>query len=239
MDRLTRKELKSDKFAQEVQHSVQFVSGHRDQIREQALRWGAPALALLLIVAGVFYYRNYQHEARQEALHAAMRIQNSTVGPSQGEYVVTFPTNEARKTAVTKSWREMAAKYPATTEEGRIAEYYLGTNAADDGNLAEAEKHFKASIDSGNGPYASLGKLALAQVYAGDGRVKEGAQLLQSVIDHPTVLVSKETATLELAELLKNTDRQRARKLVEPLRTSTRGAVSRAAITLDSDLSKQ
>ncbi len=238
MDKLPRKELKSDKFAQEVQQSVQFVSGHRDQIREQALRWGAPALALVLIVAGVFYYRNYQHEARQEALHAAMRIQNSTVGPSQGEYVVTFPTNEARKTAVVKSWREMAAKYPGT-EEGRIAEYFLGTNAADDGNLAEAEKHFKASIESGNGPYASLGKLALAQVYAGDGRVKEGAQLLQSVIDHPTVLVSKETATLALAELLKNTDRQRARQLVEPLRTSTRGAVSRAAITLDADLSKQ
>ena len=122
----------------------------------------SPALALLLIVAGGLYYRGYQHDARQEALHAAMRVQNSTVGPSQGEYVVTFPTNEARKTAVTKSWREMATKYPGT-EEGRIAEYFLGTNAADDGNLAEAEKHFKASIDSGSGPYASLGKLALAQ----------------------------------------------------------------------------
>jgi predicted negative regulator of RcsB-dependent stress response len=238
VDKFTRKELKSDKFAQEVQHSVQFVSGHREQIREQALRWGAPALALVLIVAGVFYYRNYQHDARQEALHAAMRIQNSTVGSSQGEFVVSFPTNEARKTAVLKSWRELVAKYPGT-EEGRIGEYFLGTNAADDGNLAEAEKHFKAAIDSGNGPYASLGKLALAQVYGGDGRVKEGAQLLQSVIDHPTVLVSKETATLALAELLRRSDPQRARKLVEPLRTSTRGAVSRAAITLDADLSKQ
>ena len=28
MDRVTRKELKSDKFALEVQHSVQFVTGH-------------------------------------------------------------------------------------------------------------------------------------------------------------------------------------------------------------------
>jgi predicted negative regulator of RcsB-dependent stress response len=238
VDKLTRKELKSDKFAQEVQHSVQFVSGHREQIREQALRWGAPALALVLIVAGVFYYRNYQHAARQEMLHAAMRIQNSQVGPSQGEYVVTFPTSEARNTAVLKAWRELLAKYPGT-EEGRIAEYFLGTNAADGGNLAEAERHFKASIDSGNGPYASLAKLALAQVYGGEGKVKEGAQLLQSVMDHPTVLVSKETATLALAELLKSTDRQRAKKLVEPLRTSTRAAVSRAAITLDADLSKQ
>jgi predicted negative regulator of RcsB-dependent stress response len=234
VDKLTRKELKSDKFALEVQHSVQYVSGHR----EQMLRWGAPALALVLIVAAVFYYRNYEHAARQEALHQAMRIQNANVGPSQSEYVLAFPTAEARKTAVLKAWRELAGKYPGT-DEGKIAEFFLGTNAADDGNLPEAEKHFKASIDSGNGPYASLGKLALAQVYGGEGRVQEGTQLLQSLIDHPTVLVSKETATLALADLLKKTDPQRAKKLVDPLRTSTRSAVSKAAITFDGDLSGQ
>jgi predicted negative regulator of RcsB-dependent stress response len=231
---LTRKELKSDKFAQEVQHSVEFVSGHRQQM----IRWGGPALALILIVAGVFYYRNYQHSARQEALHQAMRVQNATVGAPQGEYVITFATADARKTAVLKAWRDIAAKYPGT-EEGRIAEFFLGTNAADDGNLADAEKHFKASVESGSGPYASMAKLALAQVYAGEGKVNEGATLIQSVIDHPTVLISKETATLALADLLKNTDLQRAKKMVEPLRTSTRSAVSRAAITLDNDLSHQ
>jgi predicted negative regulator of RcsB-dependent stress response len=232
--KLTRKEMKSDKFALEVQHSVEYVSGHRRQM----IRWGAPALALVLIIAAVFYYRTYQHAARQEALHEAMRIQNANIGPSQSDFVISFPTPEARKAAVLKAWRELATKYSGT-EEGRIAEFFLGTNAADAGNLAEAEKHFKASVDSGNGPNASLAKLALAQVYAGEGRVKEGAELLQSLIDHPTVLVSKETATLALADLLRTSDPQRAKKLVEPLRTSTRGPVSRAAITLDSDLSKQ
>ena len=234
MDKHTRKELKSDKFAQEVQHSVEFVSGHRRML----LQWGAPALAVALIAAGVFYYLNYQHNARQEALHEAMRVQNAQVGPSQSQYVIAFPTAEARNAAVLKAWRDLAAKYPGS-DEGRIAEYFLGTTAADSGNMADAEKHFKASIDSGDGPYASIAKLALAQVYGGEGKVKEGAALLQSVIDKPTVLVSKETATLALADLLKKTDLQRAKKLVEPLRTSTRPAVSRAAITLDSDLSRQ
>jgi len=233
VDKHTRKELKSDKFALEVQHSVEYVSVHRQQM----MRYGAPTLALVLIVAGVFYYRNYQHNARQEALHQAMRIQNAQIGPSQTEYVITFPTAEARKVAVMKSWQDLAAKYSGS-EEGRIAEFFLGTNFADGGNLAEAEKHFKASIDSSDEAYASMSKLALAQVYAGEGKVKEGAALLQSLIDHPTVLVSKETATLALADLLKTTDLPRAKKLVEPLRTSTRGAVSRAAITLDSELSR-
>lgn len=234
MDKHTRKELKSDKFALEVQHSVEFVSGHRQQM----IQWGGLAVALVLIVAGVIYYRNYQHTTRQEALHQAMRIQNSNVGPSQSEYLIAFPTADARRTAVLKAWGDLAAKYPGT-DEGRIAEYFLGTNAADAGNLAEAEKHFKAATEGGKEPYASMGKLALAQIYAAQGHLKDGIALIQSVIDHPTVMVSKETATLAMADLLRNSDIQRAKKLVEPLRTSTRSAVSRAAITLDDDLSHQ
>ena len=71
MDKLTRKELKSDKFALEVQHSVEFVSHHRQQM----ILWAAPAVAVVLIVIGIFYYRTYQHNARQEA--AASRHANS------------------------------------------------------------------------------------------------------------------------------------------------------------------
>jgi hypothetical protein len=52
-------------------------------------------------------------------------------------------------------------------------------------------------------------------------------------------VVSKDAAILALAGLLKASDPRRARKLVEPLRTSTRTAVSKAAITLDSTLPPQ
>ncbi len=231
MDKLTRKELKSDKFALEVQHSVEYVSLHRQQV----VRWAVPVVAVALIVIGIFWYRSYQHSARQEALHATMQIQNSTIGPSQSEYVVSFPTAEARKTAVVKAWRDLAVKYSGT-EEGGIAEFFLGTNAADVGNLPEAAKHFQAAIDSGSAPYASEAKLALAEVYAAQGKLNDGVQLIQSVIDHPTVLVSKDAAILALADLIKTSDPQRARKLVDPLRTSTRSAVSKAAITLASSL---
>jgi predicted negative regulator of RcsB-dependent stress response len=231
VDKLTRKELKSDKFALEVQHSVEYVSLHRRQM----VQWAVPVVAVVLIVIGIFWYRNYQHTVRQEALHATMLIQNSTIGPSQSDYVVSFPTADARKTAVVKAWTDFAAKYPGT-EEGGIAEFFLGTNASDAGNLPEAVKHFKAAIDSSSAPYASEAKLALAQVYAAQGKVNDGVQLIQSVIDRPTVLVSKDAAILAMADLIKTSDPQRARKLVDPLRTSTRSAVSKAAITLASSL---
>jgi predicted negative regulator of RcsB-dependent stress response len=234
VDKLTRKELKSDKFALEVQHSVEYVSIHRQQV----IRWAVPAAAIVLLVIGIMWYRSYQHDARQEALHAAMLIQNSTVGPSQSEYVVSFPTAQARNTAVVRAWSDLAGKYSGT-QEGDIAEFFLGTNAADVGNMPEAAKHFQKAIDGDHGPYASEAKLALAQVYAAQGKMNDGVRLVQSVIDHPTVMVSKDAATLALADLIKTSDPQRAKKLVEPLRVSTRSAVSRAAISLDSSLSQQ
>lgn len=234
MDKLTRRELKSDKFALEVQHSVEFVSVHRDQM----IRWGIPAAAVVLILSGFFWYRSHQHNAREEALHQAMFIQNSSVGPAQSEYIATFPTAEARQKAILKSWGDLAAKYPGT-QEGGIAEFFLGTNAADEGNLADAAKHLQAAIDACSAPYASEAKLSLAQVYGAEGKLSEGQKLIQSLIDHPTIMVSKDAAILAMADLIKSSNPKEARKLVDPLRASTRSAVSKAAINLDASLSQQ
>ena len=234
MDRLTRKELKSDRFALEVQHSVEYFTEHRRQLT----RWGGVAAAVIVIVAAIFFYRGHEHNVRQAALHDAMEVQNSTVGPANsGPSGSVFPTPQDREKAVTKAWTELAAKYPGT-EEGQIAEYFLGTNAADAGRIPEAEKHFKVVVDAG-GDYASLAKLSLATVYASEGKLADGEKLIQSVIDHPTMLVSKESATIELAELIRDKDPARARKLLEPLRQSPRPGVSRAAITALSDMSQK
>ena len=225
MDKLTRKEMKSDKFALEVQHSVEYVAGHRQQL----IRWGLPAVAVVLLVAGVYFYRSHMTDVRQEALRAAMVVQNAAVGSSPNSQTLTFPNTDARNQAVIKSWTELANKYPGT-EEAYMAHFFLGTTAADMGNLPEAEKQFRIVVDSASAPYASMAKLSLATVLAGENKLAEGEKLIQSVIDQPTVMVSKEEASLALAELVSASDPDRARKLLEPLRTSTRSAVSKAAI---------
>ena len=231
MAKLTRKDMKSDKFALEVQHSVEFVSEHRRQVA----RWGGVALALIVVIIAVTIYRRHERDLRQGALHSAMEIQNANIGAPTTEFVVSFPTAEARTKAVQKAFSDLVAKYSGT-DEGTIAEFFLGTNAADTGNLAEAEKHFKTVADSGRGPYDSVAKLSLAQIYGAEGKVADGEKLIQSVIDHPTVLVSKEEATIALGELVMAKDPQRARKLLEPLRSSTRSSVSKAAITAVSNI---
>jgi predicted negative regulator of RcsB-dependent stress response len=230
--RLTRKELKSDKFALEVQHSVEYVSEHRQQV----IRWGGIGAAVVILVIAVFVYRNYEHSVREEALHSAMQVQNANIGvPTGNALVLTFPTEAARQKAATQAFTDLVAKYSGT-DEGTIAEFFLGTNAADKGNLAEAEKRFKTVIDSGNKNYGSMAKMALAQLYASEGKLSDGEKAIQSVIDHPTDLVSKDEATLALGQLLMASDPQRARRLIEPLRSSPRSSINKQAITAISEM---
>ncbi len=235
MDRLTRKELKSDKFALEVEHTVDFVTDHRAQV----VRYGAIALAVIVLAVAWHFYSSYRHDARQEALRAASRILDANVGPPPtpaNPSMLNYPTEEARQKALVKEFTDLAANYSGS-EEAATALYYLATNAADKGDTAGSEKYFKQVIDSGYANYASMAKLALAHLYASQGKVADGEKLIRSVIDKPTDFVSKEDATISLARLLAHTRPDEARKLLEPLRTA-RSAVSRAALSALSDMSQ-
>ena len=229
--RLTRKELKSDRFALEVQHSVEYVSEHRRQLT----LWGGIGAAAAILIAAFFLYRNYEHGVRQEKLAEAMTLLNAQIGPAPNRFTPAFPTEADRSKAVEKAFGEIAAKYPGTAE-GLNAEFYLAAHAADAGRVEEAAKRYKIVVDADKEPYASMAKLSLAPIYASQGKLAEGQKLIQSVIDHPTELVSKEAATIAMAQLIAPTDPARARKLLEPLRGFPRSAVSRAALNALTDL---
>jgi len=228
--RLTRKELKTDKFALEVEQTVDFFEEHRKEI----IRYGSIATVVVLIGVAFFFYQKQQHAAREEALAQAIQIEQASVGQPTPGGPQTFPTEQAKDAAAVKAFSAVAATYSGS-DEGLIAEYYLGAIAADQGNLAEAAKRFQKVADSGNARYASLAKLSLGDLYFQDGHAAQGEVLLRSLMDHPTVFVSKEQATLALARGLAKTKPEEARKLLAPLRTS-RSAVSQAAIQLYSEL---
>jgi hypothetical protein len=62
-----------------------------------------------------------------------------------------------------------------------------------------------------------------------------GAKLLRSLIDDPTVFVSKDQAALTLAKLIGPTKPAEARNLLDPLRAKP-GAVGQAAMQAYGDL---
>jgi tetratricopeptide (TPR) repeat protein len=232
VDRAHRRELKHDKFVEQVGHSVEYAAEHKSQFA----KYGAAALGVLVLALAWYFYSNGQAAARQQALREAMRIQEAQIGPGGNEFVVSFPTQAEKDAALVKAFTDVATKYSGS-DEGAIAQYFLGIAAADQGKLPEAEKYLKAAVDAADEVYASQAKLSLAQVYEATGRVPEAEKLLRSMINDPTILVSKEQATVALARTIAKTNPAEARKLLEPLRQE-RGPVSRAALSALGEISR-
>jgi predicted negative regulator of RcsB-dependent stress response len=231
VDKITRRELKHDRFAQEVGHTVEYVSEHRRQI----IRYSAIGLGVLVVLLGIWFYNKRQGSLRQTALKDAMRIRDAVVGAAPNDFILAFPTQEEKDKASIKAFTDLAVQHDGT-EEGTTARYYLGVIATDQGKLADAEKHFKMAVESGSEDYASIAKLSMAQIYAAQGKPAEAEKLLRPLIEKPTIFVSKEQAIIALARALASSKPAEARKLLEPLRAE-RSAVSRVAITALGEIS--
>lgn len=205
---LTRKALlKQDKFTAEAQHTVTYLSEHR----KEATRYGVIALIVAVIVAAVYYYRTSQHSVREQVLGEAMTLTNAVVGGAQPN-VPSFPTQAAKDDAVTKAFTKVAADYSGT-EEGYIAEYYLGAKALDAGKVDDARKRFQDVADHANADYASLAKLSLAQLDVAENRIPEAESIVKDLAGHPTALVSTTQANFLHARILALSKPEEARKI--------------------------
>jgi predicted negative regulator of RcsB-dependent stress response len=227
--RITRKELKSDKFAQEVGLTVDFFEEHRQDLA----RYGTIALAVALLAVGYMYYSRHQHALRQEALYKAIEASEAPVGPAEQPGALSFPSQQAKDEQTTKLFTDLVSK-DGGTAEGIIAEYFLGSIRADQGKLAEAETDLLVASQKGDAKYASLAKLSLAQIYFEDGRSAEGEKTLRDLIAHPTIFVSSDQATIALARALMPKNPAEAHKLLQPLLSKT-GGVSQVAAELNGE----
>jgi tetratricopeptide (TPR) repeat protein len=225
--RITRKELKTDKFALEVEHGLTLFEEHQKDI----LRYGGIALGLVALYFAFNIYERHQHATREAALGRALLIQETGVGgPIQGGNTNTFPTQQVKDDVAIKAFTEIKTKYPGS-DEGEIAEFWIGSIRSDQGNLAEATKSFQEVAQKGDDRYASLAKLSQAQVYFALGKMDEGRKVLEDLMAHPTLFVSKDQATIALARALLTTKPEEARKLLDPLRTQPT-SVGQVALTL-------
>lgn len=227
---LTRKELlKQDKFTIEAGHTVDYLSTHR----KEAVRYGGIALALIVVAAAVFYYRTSQLSVREQILGEAIELSNAPVGqPSAGG--PSFATQPAKDDAVTKAFTKLASDYSGT-QEAYVAEYFLGAKALDAGKVDDARKKFQDVADHAGDNYASLSKLALAQLDFAENRTAESEALLKGLMDHPTDLVSKDQATFTYAKVIGQTKPEEARKLLLQL-AGEKSDVSQIAVEAMNDL---
>jgi predicted negative regulator of RcsB-dependent stress response len=225
VDRQTRKDLKTDKFAEDVFDVFGWASAHKTEV----VRYGAALIALVLIVVGVLYYNRSQASAREDALYKALRVEDATTGSAIEPTSMHFDTETEKTKAKLQAFTELSSKYSGS-QEGAIADMYLASYAVDSGNQDEAEKRYKRVVDDGPKPYASLARIALSQIYISEGKTTDAEKVLRDAIANPSATVSKEHAELALGELLSKTNPTEAHKLLDPLRTSARGTISRTAI---------
>jgi len=222
---LTRKALlKQDKFTVEAEHTVNYLSEHR----KEAVRYGGIVLALIVVIAAVFYYRTSQVSVREQILGEAIALSNAPVGQAASGGP-NFPTQAAKDTAVTKAFTKLAADYNGT-KEGYIAEYFLAAEALDAGKVDDARKKDQDVADHADANYASLAKLALAQLDFAENKTADAEVLLKGLMDHPTDLVSKAQATFTFANIIAPTRPEEARKLYTQL-AGEKSDVSQMALT--------
>lgn len=230
MARITRKELKTDKFALEVGQTVSFFEEHQKEI----VRYGAIGLGVVALIVAFSVYSRHQQTAREEALAKAIQLQEAPVGPPSPAGGPTFPTQEAKDQTTTQAFSALASQYSGSTE-GEIAQYYLAAVLADQGKMANAEKGFLEVSRKGDAKYASLAKLSLAQIYFSDGRDSEGEKVLRDLIANPTIFVSKDQATITMARFLMIKKPAEARKLLDPLKVQNSQA-GQVALSLYSQI---
>jgi predicted negative regulator of RcsB-dependent stress response len=224
VDRHLKKVAKSDEFKQQVWHGIDFLTQHPAEIK----KYGALALAVLVVSGGAYFYIHHQAEVREQALVQALTVHDATVGPNVQATNLHFATEDEKNKAMEKAFREVATKYHGT-QEGAIASMNLGQELIDKGDLVGGEKEFKDIADNAPSAYSSQAALALAQLYAIEGKTGDAEKLLNNLIKNPTVTVSKEEAQLALAKVKAKTDPDAARKMLEGLRTE-RAAISKAAL---------
>jgi len=231
--RITRKELKSDKFAQEVGLTVTFFEEHQKDV----VRYGGIGVAAVLLIGGFFIYQKHEHAARQEELAQAIRVQETPVATVATNGQQTYPTQDAKDQAAIKVFADLESKHSGS-DEAQIAEYYLGCIHSDQGKMAEAEKNFLNGANHGDKNYASLAKIALAEIYFSDGRFAQGEKMLRDLMEHPTVFVSKNQAAIALAKHYTGRNNAEARKLLAPIKDG-KSPVASIAQTLYAQLPPQ
>jgi predicted negative regulator of RcsB-dependent stress response len=231
--RITRKELKTDKFALEVEHGLTFFEEHQKEI----LRFGGVALAVVALGLGIRFYQGRQHGVREAALSRAIQVQETGVGPITPGASPTFPTQQVKDEAAVKTFAELKKNYPGS-DQAEIAEYYLGAIHSDQGDLAGAEKSFQEVAQKGDAKYASLAKLSLAQVYFAEGKADQAQKVLQDLMSHPTIFVSADQCSITLARGLMATKPAEARKILDGLRNRP-GSVGQVALSLYGEIPPQ
>jgi tetratricopeptide (TPR) repeat protein len=198
----TRHQLKQDRFRQgtldAAENAVHWSVEHQSKLVVAVIA----VVVVGAIAFGGWYYVNQQDDKASGELTTAVRtfetpVRPVGVPPQPG--TDSFASPQERATAARKQFQQIIDKYPHT-HTADMARYFVGLASSQLGDNAAAERSLQEAAGSSNSDLAALGKFALASIYRAENKDAQAIDLYKQLIDKPTLVVSKVTAQLELAD---------------------------------------
>jgi TolA-binding protein len=145
MDRQQRRDLKHDKFVDEIGSL-----STRARENQRLLFTVAGAAVLIAVLAyGIYFYRSNREQKAQVALAAAIETMESPLMPAPGAPPVPgakFKTEPERTAAAEKQFKDVEAKHGGS-DAADVASLYLARMAADKGDIASARTRLQKFVN--------------------------------------------------------------------------------------------
>jgi len=211
----TRHQLKEDKFTETAAESLSWMRAHGAKVRAVLI---VAVIAIVAAAAGWFYMQQREQQASLE-LSKALRTYSTPLReantPPNPEFE-TFTSAKERAEASRKQFREVADKFKHT-RSGEVASYLEAVAALSAGDTAAAEPRLKELAGSRNKDLSSLAKIKLAALYRGSNREDQAIAIYKDLVDHPTRMVTKGMAQLELASAYESKNPAEAQRIYQSM----------------------
>ena len=200
MDRQQRHDLKHDKFVDEIGA----LSSRARENQRLLLMIAGGAVAVALIVWGIYFYRSSREAKGQAALAAAIETSEATVEAAQNPQApktggLTFKTEDARNAAAEKLFREVQAKHSGT-DAADVAGLYLARTAVAKGDSATAKKILQDFIDDHEGNIAEgAARFSLYQLRIDGGEAAQVAAELNGELNKSEPILPADSVLVLLA----------------------------------------
>jgi predicted negative regulator of RcsB-dependent stress response len=212
--RLSRRELKTDEFADRLATVTDFFSRNRKQV----LLGGGSALLAVIVVVGVFMYVRSRQAAASEDFSKALMVYHALVvdAPPPGYRLPTFKTSDEKYTEAIRQFTDVAEQF-GSYSVGKWARYYAALSQRDLGQYAVAEQGLLAITSSGDRDLAAVAKMALAGLYQKTSRTADAEKLYRELEGSPTRMVPKPSVQIALAEMYQKTNPSQATAIYQQI----------------------
>lgn len=161
-DKLNRKEIKHDRFVEDVGVAYDFARTNRNQVI--ALAVGAVVIALA--IWGFFVYRSSRENKAQSALADAITVMETSTGTADPTSTAApqFKSEQEKLAKAEPMFSAVAEKYSGT-DASDVADLYLARIAASRGDAARAKERLQSFIrDHGDHMLAGAAQLSLYEL---------------------------------------------------------------------------